>query len=156
MGGIKWQLLCGVRIELAIGSLPYPGNYLDFQFVSPGWESPLSGLPICKPCLDMRQNPSRDTQFPSYGRRPTKPNQTKVLSNSFAPSRCFFEKNHWTVKNLNPWNLKNLSMGHHFNNPFWPRKLWFLSFSKFGGWQISPTSLCRSSVYVTKTMLRIH
>ena len=25
MGGIKLQLLCGVRIELAIGSLPYPG-----------------------------------------------------------------------------------------------------------------------------------
>ena len=36
MGGIKLQLLCGVRIELAVGSLPYPGNYLDFQFVSPG------------------------------------------------------------------------------------------------------------------------
>ena len=33
MGGIKLQLLCGVRIELAIGSLPYPGNYLDIQFV---------------------------------------------------------------------------------------------------------------------------
>ena len=29
MGGIKLQLLCGVRIELAVGSLPYPGNYLD-------------------------------------------------------------------------------------------------------------------------------
>ena len=25
MGGIKLQLLCGVRIELAVGSLPYPG-----------------------------------------------------------------------------------------------------------------------------------
>ena len=25
MGGIKLQLLCGVRIELAIGSLPCPG-----------------------------------------------------------------------------------------------------------------------------------
>ena len=50
MGGIKLQLLCGVRIELAIGSLPYPGmiriprsvldetgNYLDSQFVSPVW-----------------------------------------------------------------------------------------------------------------------
>ena len=24
MGGIKLQLLCGVRIELAVGSLPYP------------------------------------------------------------------------------------------------------------------------------------
>ena len=50
MDGIKLQLLCGVRIELAIGSLPYPGmiqilgsvldetgNYLDSQFVSPVW-----------------------------------------------------------------------------------------------------------------------
>ena len=50
MGGIKLQLLCGVRIELAVGSLPYPGesgfqllvleetgHYLDFQFVSPVW-----------------------------------------------------------------------------------------------------------------------
>ena len=48
MGGIKLQLLCGVRIELAVVSLPYPGmiqipgsvleetgNYLDSQFVSP-------------------------------------------------------------------------------------------------------------------------
>ena len=70
MGGIKLQLLCGVRIELAVGSLPYPGNYLDFQFVSPGRDRPLSGFPICKPCLDVRQNPSRDTHFPSYGRRP--------------------------------------------------------------------------------------
>ena len=46
MGDIKLQLLCGVRIELAVGSLPYPGmiripgsvldekgNYLDSQFV---------------------------------------------------------------------------------------------------------------------------
>ena len=57
MGGIKLQLLCGVRIELAVGSLPYPGNYLDFQFVSPGRERPLSGFPICKPCLYVRQNP---------------------------------------------------------------------------------------------------
>ena len=24
LGGIKLQLLCGVRIELAVGSLPYP------------------------------------------------------------------------------------------------------------------------------------
>ena len=50
MGGIKLQVLCGVRIELDIGSLPYPGmiripgsvldetgNYLDSQFVSPVW-----------------------------------------------------------------------------------------------------------------------
>jgi len=50
MGGIKLQLLCGVRIELAVGSLPYPGmiripgsvldetgNYLDSKFVSPVW-----------------------------------------------------------------------------------------------------------------------
>ena len=50
MGGIKLKLLCGVRIELAIGSLPYlgmiriprsvldeTGSYLDSQFVSPVW-----------------------------------------------------------------------------------------------------------------------
>ena len=50
MGGIKLQLLRGLRIELAIGSLPYPGmiripgsvldetgNYLDSQFVSRVW-----------------------------------------------------------------------------------------------------------------------
>ena len=30
----------------------------------------IPGFPICKPCLDVRQNPSRDTHFPSYGRRP--------------------------------------------------------------------------------------
>ena len=48
MGGIKLQLLCGVRIELAVGSLPYPGmiripgsvldetgNYLDSKFLGP-------------------------------------------------------------------------------------------------------------------------
>ena len=74
MGGIKLQLLCGVRIELAVGSLPYPGKS-GFPIVSPGRDRPLSGFPICKPCLDVRQNPSRDTHFPSYGRRP--PNQTK-------------------------------------------------------------------------------
>ena len=69
MGGIKLQLLCGVRIELAVGSLPYPGES-GFPIVSPGRDRPLSGFPICKPCLDVRQNPSRDTHFPSYGRRP--------------------------------------------------------------------------------------
>ena len=50
MGAIKLQLLCGVRIQLAVGSLPYTGmiripesfldetgNYLDSQFVSPVW-----------------------------------------------------------------------------------------------------------------------
>ena len=35
MDGIELQLLCGVRIELAIGSLPYPGNS-GFPIVSPG------------------------------------------------------------------------------------------------------------------------
>ena len=71
IGGIKLQLLCGVKMELAVGSLPYPGNYLDIQFLSP------AGLPICKHCLDVRQNPSRDTHFPSYGRRPL-PNPKKI------------------------------------------------------------------------------
>ena len=79
MGGIKLQLLFGVRIEMAVGSHPYPGNYLDFQFVSPGRDRPLSGFPICKPCLDMRQNPSRDTHFPSYGRCPLPKPKTKNL-----------------------------------------------------------------------------
>ena len=79
MGGIKLQLLCGVRIELAVGSLPYPGKS-GFPIVSPGRDRPLSGFPICKPCLDVRQNPSRDTHFPSYGRRPLpKPKMTTQL-----------------------------------------------------------------------------
>ena len=78
MGGIKLQLLCGVRIELAVGSLPYPGES-GFPIVSPGRDRPLSGFPICKPCLDVRQNPSRDTQFPSYGRGPLQ-NQNQKLS----------------------------------------------------------------------------
>ena len=86
MGGIKLQLLCGVRIERAVGSLPYPGNYLDFQFVSPGRDRPLSGLPICTSCLDVRQNPSRDTHFPSYGRSPLpkpKPKTKLILTQYF-------------------------------------------------------------------------
>ena len=29
MDGIELQRLCGFRIELAVGTLPYPGNYLD-------------------------------------------------------------------------------------------------------------------------------
>ena len=55
--GIKLQLLFGVRIELAVGSFSYPGNYLDFQFVSPGRGRPLSGFPICKPCLEVPKIP---------------------------------------------------------------------------------------------------
>ena len=35
MIGIKSQLLCGVRIELAVGSLLYPGKS-GFPIVSPG------------------------------------------------------------------------------------------------------------------------
>ena len=70
------QLLCGVRIELAVGSLPYPGES-GFPIVSPGRDRPLSGFPICKPCLDVRQNPFRDTHFSSYGRRPLPKPKTK-------------------------------------------------------------------------------
>ena len=77
MAGIRLQLLCDVKIEVGTGSLPYLGNYLDFQFVSPGRDRPLSGFPICKPCLDVRQNPSKDTHFPSYGRRPANQNQNQ-------------------------------------------------------------------------------
>merc|ERR1711978_453786 len=81
MGGIKLQLLCGVRIELAVGSLPYPGKS-GFPIVSPGRDRPLSGFPICKPCLDVRQNPSRNTHFPSYERRPLpKPRKPKIPFN---------------------------------------------------------------------------
>jgi len=82
MGGIKLQLLCGVRIELAVGSLPYPGES-GFPIVSPGRDRPLSGFPICKPCLDVRQNPSRDTHFPSYGRRPLPKPKTKHCKKDF-------------------------------------------------------------------------
>ena len=92
MGGIKLQLLCGVRIELAVGSLPYPGKS-GFPIVSPGRDRPLSGFPICKPCLDVRQNPSRDTHFPSYGRRPpnqTKPNNVRVHCKYFCCNRYNF------------------------------------------------------------------
>ena len=35
MGGIKLQLLCGVRTELAVGFLPYKGKFV-FPIVSPG------------------------------------------------------------------------------------------------------------------------
>ena len=70
MGGIKLQLLCGVRIELAVGSLPYPGKS-GFPIVTPRRNRPFSGFLICKPCLDVKQNPSRDIHFPSYGRCPT-------------------------------------------------------------------------------------
>ena len=80
MGGIKLQLLCGVRIELAVGSLPYPGES-GFPIVSPGRDRPLSRFSICKPCLDLRQNPSRDTYFPSFGRRP--PNQKQKYVNHY-------------------------------------------------------------------------
>ena len=45
MGGIKLQLLCGVRIELAVGSLPYPGKS-GFPIVSPVRDRPLPGFPI--------------------------------------------------------------------------------------------------------------
>ena len=29
------QLFCGVRIEIAVRSLPHLGNYMDFQIVRP-------------------------------------------------------------------------------------------------------------------------
>ena len=103
MGGIKLQLLCGVRIELAVGSLPYPGES-GFPIVSPGRDRPLSGFPICKSCLDVRQNPSRDTHLPSYGRRPLpkpKPNTAKKDLRFNFPSLLSSNKNmlkHITVK----------------------------------------------------------
>ena len=46
MGGIKLQLLCGVRIELAVGSLPYPGKY-GFPIASTGRDR-LIWIPNCK------------------------------------------------------------------------------------------------------------
>ena len=36
-------------------------------------------LSIIKPCLDVRQNPFRDTHFPSYGRRPLPKTKKKPL-----------------------------------------------------------------------------
>ena len=50
-------------------TLPLPRHDTDSR-KCPGWDRQLSGFPICKPCLDVRQNPSRDTHFPSYGGRP--------------------------------------------------------------------------------------
>ena len=70
---MKLQLLCGARIELAVG----PGKS-GFPIASPGRDGPLSGFPICKPCLDARQNSSRDTHFPSYGRRPLPKPKPKI------------------------------------------------------------------------------
>ena len=37
MGGIKLQLLCGVRIELAVGSLPYLAWYLSRSLPHTQW-----------------------------------------------------------------------------------------------------------------------
>ena len=81
MGGIKLQLLCGVRIELAVGSLPYPRFSLDSNCLVEGVKSGLQLPPWTW------QNPSRGTHFPSYGRRPPKPtyqpNQTRGLHNGW-------------------------------------------------------------------------
>ena len=74
---VKSQLLCGVRLELAVGSLPYPGKS-GFPIVSPG-RGRLIWIPNSKPCLDVRQNPSRDTHFPSYGRRPLPKTKKKPI-----------------------------------------------------------------------------
>ena len=82
MGVIKLQLLCGVRIERAVGSLPYPGKP-GFPIDSPGRDR-LIWIPNWKPCLDMRQNPSRDTHFSSYGRHPQ--NQIKSSQPKFKPT----------------------------------------------------------------------
>ena len=87
MGGIKLQLLCGVRIELVVGSLPYPGKS-GFPIVSPG-RGRLIWISNRKPCLDMRQNPSKDTHFPSYGKRSLpKPQNPKT------------PKPHWQLNHL--------------------------------------------------------
>ena len=88
MGGIKLQLLCGVRIELAVGSLPYPGKS-GFPIVSPGRDM-LILIPNSKPCLDVRQNPSRDTHFPSYGSRPL-PKNKKPKSIQMNVLKGFFD-----------------------------------------------------------------
>jgi len=56
----------------------------------PAWKRGLSGSD-CP--LDVRQNPSKDTHFPSYGRRSIKPNQTKnslvYKENIFCPPLSF-------------------------------------------------------------------
>ena len=67
----------GFRIELALGFLPYPRFSLEYSGAhSVCLEEGLQSGSNC--ALDMRQNPSRDTYFSSYGRLP--PNQTKPLS----------------------------------------------------------------------------
>ena len=83
---------CGAGIELAIGSLPYPSKS-GFPIASPGRDRPLSGFPICKPCLDVRQNPSRDTHFPSYGRCPLPKTKPKLNQNcTYYMAIYFFRK----------------------------------------------------------------
>ena len=59
MGGIKLQLLCGVRIELAVGSLPYLARYPSRSLPIPsggaGWSWVGCGchkVPIYRPNSD--------------------------------------------------------------------------------------------------------
>ena len=57
-------------VELAVGSLPSPGHRLEkSEAHSISLEDGIS-LPLT--ALDLRQNPSRDTHFPSYGRHQLK------------------------------------------------------------------------------------
>ena len=86
MDGIKLQLLCGVMIELAVGSLPYPGESV-FPIVNPGRDRPLSGFPICKPCLDVRQNP-----FPMEGVHSPIPNPKPKPKSLLFCNQNFFHR----------------------------------------------------------------
>ena len=68
MGGIKLQLLCSLTIDMAEGSLPYPGHRLGTSRAH--FVSPEEGISLALTALDVRQNLSRDTHFPCSGRHP--------------------------------------------------------------------------------------
>ena len=65
MGGIKLQLLCGVRIELAVGSLPYLARYPSRSLPIPlgGTKYPLRKKGCYKHAnpLGLRKNPNSGT-----------------------------------------------------------------------------------------------
>ena len=54
MGGIKLQLLCGVRIELTVGSLPYlarlPSRSLPIPLGGGGYKVPFEEKGVLQTC----------------------------------------------------------------------------------------------------------
>ena len=83
MDGIELQLLYGVRIEMVIGILPYPGES-GFPIISPGRDRPLSGFPIfVSPVWTWGKIPlGIPTLLPIEGVNQTKPNQTIIFRKS--------------------------------------------------------------------------